>query len=203
MTLIVVVASITLFASFLCSLFEAVLYSITPSQIEVLRAKGNPGAERLAKLRADIEAPIAAILTVNTVAHTAGAAWCGALVGKEYGSASVGIFAAIFTVLVLSLTEIIPKSLGVRHAGTLATKIVWPLQLMIWSVWPIVWMAKKAMGMLSGKEQAGPSEDEVVVVSGLAAKGGAMRNEEHRWVENSLALDTVTAQDLRTPRTVV
>ena len=202
-TLIVVVASLTLLASFLCSLFEAVLYSITPSQIGVLVAQQRPGSRRLAKMRADVEAPIAAILTVNTIAHTAGAAWCGALVGEEYGSASVGVFAAIFTVLVLALTEIIPKSVGVRYANSLATKIVWPLQVMIWSVWPIVWIAEKAMGMLGGKEHAGPSEDEVVVVSGLATEGGAMREEEHRWVENALALDKVTAKDLRTPRTVV
>ena len=203
MTLIVIVASLTLLASFLCSLFEAVLYSITPSQIEVLKAQKRPGARRLSKLREDVDAPIAAILTVNTIAHTAGAAWCGALVAKEFGSASVGVFAAIFTVLVLVLTEIIPKSLGLRYSQSLATKIVWPLQTMIWLVWPIVWLAQKAMGLLSGKEQAGPSEDEVVVVSGLAAKGGAMRSEEHRWVENALALDKVTAKDLRTPRTVV
>ncbi len=203
MTLIIIVASLTLLASFLCSLFEAVLYSITPSQIGVLVAQKRRGSRRLAKLREDVEAPIAAILTVNTIAHTAGAAWCGALVGKEYGSASVGLFAAIFTVLVLALTEIIPKSLGVRYANSLATRIVWPLQIMIWSVWPIVWLAEKAMGLLGGKENPGPSEDEVVVVSGLATEGGAMREEEHRWVENALALDKVTAKNLLTPRTVV
>ncbi|MEM7517827.1 MAG: hemolysin family protein [Planctomycetota bacterium] len=203
MTLIVVVASLTLLSSFLCSLFEAALYSITPSQIGVLRAKGGAGAERLARMREDVEGPIAAILTVNTIAHTVGAAWCGALVGQHYGSGKVGLFAAIFTVLVLVLTEIIPKSLGVRYATTLGPKIVWPLQIMIWLVWPIVWMATKAMGLLSGGAKHGPSEDEVVVVSGLAAKGGAMRKEEHRWVENALALDKVTAADLRTPRIVV
>ncbi|GJM22397.1 MAG: hypothetical protein DHS20C15_23120 [Planctomycetota bacterium] len=190
-------------ASFLCSLFEAALYSITPSQLGVLRASGRPGAERLAHLRADVESPIAAILTVNTVAHTVGAAWCGALVSELYGSEALGVFAALFTVAVLLVTEIVPKSLGVRYATTLAPKIVWPLQLMIWSTWPVVWLARHAMRWLSGGDAGGPSEDEIVVLSKLAAQGGAVRREEHRWVTNALALDQLSAAELRTPRTVV
>jgi CBS domain containing-hemolysin-like protein len=201
---IVVVSGLTLLISFLCSLFEAALYAITPAKIEVMRARGVTGAERLARLRADIEAPIAAILTINTIAHTLGASVCGALVGELYGSRAVGIFAAIFTVLVLSLTEIVPKSLGVRYAPVLGTSIVWPLQVMIWLVWPIVWVSKLAMSALMRSDgPRGPSEDEVVVVAGMAAKHGRMRGEERRWVENALWLDRLTAGDLRTPRPVV
>jgi CBS domain containing-hemolysin-like protein len=204
-TLIIVVASLTLLASFLCSLFEAALYSITPTGIGILRQRTpGPAVERLARLREDVEEPIAAILTINTVAHTVGAAWCGAMVGDKYDSAAVGIFAAVFTVLVLALTEIVPKSLGVRYARQLATSIVWPIQVMIWSVWPVVWIAKKAMGLITGSAVGhGLGEDEVVIVSRLAANRGALRAEEHRWVRNVLRLDLVTAGDLRTPRTVV
>jgi len=203
-TAILVVAGATLLASFLCSLFEAALYSITPSQIEVLRSRKVRGANRLARLREDVEEPIAAILTVNTVAHTVGAAWCGALVGERYGSAAVGVFAAIFTVLVLAVTEIVPKSLGVRHALPLGPMIVAPLRLMIWTTWPIVWAAKRAMAGLRGPgAPEGPSEDEVAILARMAARHGAVRSDEHRWVENALALDRVTARDLRTPRTVV
>ncbi len=201
---IVIVASTTLLASFLCSLFEAALYSITPSQVEVLKKKGARGSRRLARLREDVEGPIAAILTVNTIAHTVGAAWCGAMVGEHFGSAAVGIFAAIFTVLVLAVTEIIPKSLGVRYAVTLGPMIVWPLQVMIWSVWPIVWVAERSMRLLTGHAgPAEPSEEEVVLFSRMAERGGSVRKEEHRWVENALLLDRATAGDLRTPRTVV
>ncbi|QDU83084.1 Hemolysin C [Planctomycetes bacterium Pla163] len=205
MTSIIVVASLTLLASFLCSLFEAALYSITPTGIGILRQRTpGPAVERLARLREDVEEPIAAILTINTVAHTVGAAWCGSMVGQKYDSAAVGIFAAVFTVLVLALTEIVPKSLGVRYARQLATSIVWPIQVMIWSVWPVVWIAKKAMGLITGSAVGhGPGEDEVVIVSRLAANRGALRAEEHRWVRNVLRLDLVTAGDLRTPRTVV
>jgi CBS domain containing-hemolysin-like protein len=205
MTLIIVVSSLTLFGSFLCSLFEAALYAITPSQLALLLEQKRSGAQKLAALRADVEEPIAAILTINTITHTVGASVCGALVADHFGgNTAVGIFAAIFTVAVLVLTEIIPKSYGVRHAVRLAPLIVWPLQVMIWSVWPIVktsgWLMRLLMG---GKGHAGPTEDEVVVMSKLAAEGGALRPEERRWVERALRLDQVSAKDLLTPRPVV
>lgn len=204
MTLVFAVAGFTLLASFLCSLFEAALYSISPAKLEVLRTEGGRGGARLARLREDVEEPIAAILTVNTIAHTVGSAWCGAMVGEIYPQRGVGVFAAVFTFLVLALTEIVPKSLGVRYASALGSSVAWPIQLMIWSVWPIVWVSKKAMGLLTGSAAApGPSEEEVLVFSKIAARGGAMRRQEHRWVENALRLDQKTAGDLRTPRTVV
>ena len=201
---ILVVAGLTLLASFLCSLFEAALYSISASQVAMLAESGRKGARKLAALREDVERPIAAILTVNTIAHTVGAAWCGAMVGDVYGSQAVGVFAAIFTVLVLAVTEIVPKSIGVRYATQLGPMVAWPIQLMIWSVWPVVWIAEKAMHRLTGGAgPEGPSEDEVVIVTGLAALSGGVRGEERRWVENALRLDQKTAGDLRTPRTVI
>ena len=204
MTAILIVAGLTLVASFLCSLFEAALYTITPARIDVLRRHGSKRAARLAKLRNKIEEPIAAILTINTIAHTVGSAWCGAMVGQHYGSRAVGVFAAVFTFLVLAITEIIPKSLGVRYAGKLGPSIAMPLQVMVWSVWPVVWIARKAMHFLAGPAgPVHPSEEEVITTSNLAAQGGRMRDEEHRWVKNALRLDRVTAGDLRTPRTVV
>lgn len=203
MTPILIVAGLTLLASFLCSLLEAALYTLTPARIDVLRKEGRSGSELLAKLREQIEEPIAAILTINTIAHTVGSAWCGAMVANHYGSDAVGLFAAVFTFLVLTVTEIVPKSLGVRFAGKLGPALAWPLQLMIWSVFPIVWLVRKAMHVLAGP--AGPdhpSEEEVITTSDLAAQGGRMRAQEHVWVENALRLDRVTAGDLRTPRTV-
>jgi CBS domain containing-hemolysin-like protein len=201
---ILIVAGTTLLSSFLCSLFEAALYSITPSRIEVLRERGVRGANRLARLREHIEEPIAAILTINTVAHTVGAAWCGALVAERFGSAAVGVFAAVFTILVLAVTEIVPKSLGVRYAAQLGPAIVVPIRVMIWSTWPVVWMVKGVMAGLKGADAAqGPSEEEVAILARMAAQHGAVSSDEHRWVENALALDQVTAGQLRTPRTVV
>ncbi len=204
MTAILIVSGITLFASFVCSLLEAALYSLTPAQIEVMRSRGDPNAERLDKLRSDVEEPIAAILTINTIAHTIGASVAGAMVGAEYGNAAVGVFAAIFTVLVLALTEIVPKSLGVRYAEVLGPRIVLPLRLMIVSVWPLVWLVKRAARRVAGAPTiVGPTEEEVLAVSRLAARSGKVRQEEHQWVRNALRLDAVTAAELLTPRPVV
>lgn len=204
MNLILTIAGLTLAASFLCSLFEAALYAITPSQVELLKKRGVRGARRLERLRSDIEEPIAAILTLNTVAHTIGAAWCGAMVAKELGEEAVGWFAFAFTAAVLVLTEIIPKSLGVRHAATLAPRLSWPLQMMTWISWPIARPARAAMRWLTGAAgQEGPSEDEVMVFAQLAQRHGHVRREESTWVENALTLDQVRAREIMTPRRVV
>lgn len=204
MGLILFIASLTLAASFFCSLFEAALYTITPSQIEVLKQRGRRGARRLERLRTDIDEPIAAILTVNTVAHTAGASWCGAMVAQEFGQPAVGWFAVAFTIAVLTLTEIIPKSLGVRHAVTLAPRLSWPLQLITWLSWPVARPARAAMRRLSGSSRdTGPSEDEVLVFARLAHRHGHVRGEESAWVENALTLDRVRARELMTPWRVV
>ena len=204
MGLILAVATCTLLASFLCSLFEAALYAITPSQVEMFKERGVRGARRLGRLRADIEEPIAAILTVNTVAHTVGAAWCGAMVGQLYGEIAVGWFATVFTIAVLSLTEIIPKSLGVRHAAVLAPRLSWPIQLMTWLSWPIARPARSAMRRLAGENKnPGPSEEEVMVFTRLARRHGHVRGEESAWVENALTLDRVHTRELMTPRRVL
>lgn len=201
---ILIVAGLTLLASFLCSLFEAALYSITPSQVELIKQRGARGAGKLEELRQNVERPIAAILTVNTIAHTLGAAWCGAMVADKYGDMWLGAFTAVFTVLVLALTEVVPKSMGVRHASALGPLVAWPIQWMVWSVWPVVWLAEKAMRSLTGGHAAPPpNEEEVLLFARMAADGGSVRGEERRWVENALRLDKVTAGELRTPRTVV
>ena len=206
MTAILVVAGLTLLASFLCSLFEAALYSITPSQIELLKKQEVRGAERLAGLRADVEEPIAAILTINTVAHTVGAASLGAMVADHFSeyAYAVAVFSAVFTILVLAVTEIVPKSIGVRYARTLGPHVAFPIQVMTWFSYPISRPSRAIMRMLTGGGEAdGPTEDEVVLVSKMAESSGEVRADEHRWVRNALRLDQVTAADLRTPRTVV
>lgn len=204
MTAIILVASFTLAASFLCSLLEAALYSATPAQLEVLKKKGVFGARRFAQYREHVEEPIAAILSVNTVAHTVGSAVTGAMVGEQFGSAAVGWFAGIFTFAVLLLTEIVPKSVGVRYAVRLVPFLVVPLRVLIVISWPVARPSKLLMSkFIGGSEADGPTEDEVIALSRMALKGGALTSREMRWVENALGLDKVSARDLLTPRTVV
>lgn len=204
MTAILVVASVTLLASFLCSLLEAALYSVTPSQLQVLVKNGVFGARRFAHYREHIEEPIAAILTVNTIAHTVGSAVTGAMVADRFGSVAVGWFAGVFTFAVLLLTEILPKSVGVHWAVRLVPILAVPLQVLVVVSWPIAKPSKLLMSRLVGRSSnGGPTEEEVIALSRMALKGGALTSREMRWVENALLLDKVSARDLMTPRTVV
>ncbi|QDU59197.1 Hemolysin C [Planctomycetes bacterium Pan216] len=204
MPAILTVAGITLLGSFICSLLEAVLYTVTPSQVELLRKRQVFGADLLARLRTDMQEPIAAILTINTITHTVGAAWCGALVGHNYGDFALGIFAAVFTLAILFVTEIVPKSLGVTYAYQMAPWIAWPIQVQIWLIWPVVKISALVMALFTQKdENLFPTEEEIMAMTRLAMKGGELRPQELAWVENSLRLDQVKAADLMTPRTVV
>lgn len=206
MTAILAVAGVALVGSFVCSLLEAALYSISPTQIEVMRSQGKLGMERLARLRSRIDEPIAAILTVNTITHTVGSAVCGSLVSAYYGDYWVGVFAAIFTLAILFITEIPPKSIGVKYAASLAPFIAWPIQLMIWTMWPLVQLSRWMMAAIgrggAGHDRA-PTEHEIIVSSRLAGQRGELRPQEVRWLENALRLDQIKAEDLMTPRTVV
>lgn len=204
METVLIIVAISLAGSFLCSLFEAALYAITPTRVEAQRRRGVLGAAVLARLRGRIDEPIAAILTVNTIAHTMGATWAGALVGEMYGHVWVTWFAVAFTVAILFITEIVPKTLGVVHAGTLGPLVAWPIQVMIWMVWPLAWVSVKLTERLARRTKpSGPSEDEILVMTDMALQAGKVLPEESVWVRNALALDKVTVHDLMTPRTVI
>lgn len=204
MSLIVTVVLTSLALSFLCSLCEAALYAITPAKVEALRLAGSSSGLRLARLRQRIEEAIAGIGTVNTIAQTAGAAWSGALVGELYGNRWLGVFSAIFTLAILLLTEIVPKSIGVAWASVLAARVAWPIQVMIWSIWPLAKLCTLIMRRITrrapGQE---PSEEEIIVMADLAAQGGAILTDELRWVKNVLRLNNVAARELMTPRSVI
>jgi len=121
----------SLAGSFTCSLCEAALYAVTPTQVETLRRSGILGSRRLAILRSKMHDSIAGLATVNTIMQTIGAAWAGALVGELHGHEWLGGFSAVFALAVLMLTEIVPKGLGVAWAGTLAPRLAWTIQSMI------------------------------------------------------------------------
>ncbi len=206
MATILLVAGLTLLASFFCSISEAALYSVSVGQAEALAAERRPGAHKLAQLRASIGEPISALLTVNTIANTAGAALFGSLVAETYGDGghALALGTGLLTLSILLVAEIVPKSLGVRYAGRVAPLVAWPLQIMVWLAWPVVKAAGVLIRMLTGSGgDSAPSEDEIVIMARLAASGGTMRSQEHRWVKNALALDRVQVRDIMTPRTVV
>lgn len=206
MTAIIVVTAIAALGSFFCSLMEAAFYSIPPSKIEELRRAGDRGAERLARLRRDVDRPIAAILTLNTFANSAGASFAGYLVGRAYGDFWVGVYAFAFTAIILYLSEIVPKTLGVTYAHSLAPRLALPISIFVRVFYiPFIWLAEFLTRVIRhGHEGSNaPSEQEILGMAEMGARSGTLLPDEARWAQNALLLDNVTARDLMTPRVVV
>lgn len=203
-SLILVVVAASLAGSFLCSLCEASLYGVTATQVEVLRRGRIAGSDRLAKLRQRIDEPVAGIAAFNSLAQTVGAAWTGALVGELYGNVWLGPVSAVFALTMLLLTEIVPKSMGLAWSGTLAPRLAWVIQGMVWLVYPLAllcrWLTRTITRRAPGQQ---PTEEEVLVMADLAAQGGTILPDELRWVENVLRLNDVTVHQLMTPRQVL
>ena len=201
---ILVIASVSLLTSFLCSMLEACMYSVTRSRIETLVHQGDKRGLRLKHIRAHIDEAIAAILIVNTIANSAGAAWAGAMVGARFDSAAVGVFSGLFTAAVLFFAEIVPKSLGVRFAPTLAPMLALPLRIMVWLLWPLIRLSLLVTRMWSRRrKRPDGTEEDIISLARLVQSQGEIRSHEARWVTNALRLDSVTAYDLMTPKPVV
>ena len=138
MLLLITYVLIALGFSFLCSIWEAVLLSVTTPHIMLMKKQGKPAGVLLEKLKADINSPLAAILTLNTIAHTVGAAGAGAQAAKVFGNAYVGVASAILTLLILVFSEIIPKTLGAHYWKQLAPVTAHALRGLVWLLYPFV-----------------------------------------------------------------
>lgn len=201
--LLLTTAGVVLISAF-CSLCEAVLYAVPPSHIANLQEDGKSVGDLLARLRERVDEPITAILTLNTVANTAGAAVAGGLATKALGENQVLIFSAALTVAILFLSEILPKTFGVVYARLLSTWIARPLRWMVIAFWPIIWVISFVTRLISaGKEQGGVSQDEIVSLTRLGHSEGTIDADEAAVIQNVLALSSTRTRAIMTPRTVV
>ncbi len=204
MTLLILYVSLALVFSFLCSVMEAVLLSVTPSFVAKTEKDRPRLGARLKALKADIDRPLAAILSLNTIAHTAGAALAGAQASKVLGSDLLGYFSALLILLILVLSEIIPKTLGALYWRQLTPIVVRLLVLTTYSMYPLVIMAQGLTKLLArGGKQTAISRDELTALADLGARQGVVHAEESRILRNLFRLDTVQVRDIMTPRTVV
>lgn len=205
MLAIVLVTFIAALTSFFCSIMEAALYSIPPAKVEELRQAGDKGGARLHRLREHVDRPIAAILTLNTIANTIGAAFAGGLVASLYGSFWSGVYGAIFTLIVLFLSEIIPKTLGVTYSHRLAPMLSGPMSFLIVVFYPFIAASQVITRALRRQEPGSkaPSEEEILAMAEMGAREGTLLPDEARWAVNALRLNDVPARELMTPRTVV
>lgn len=204
MTLLVFYVLLALGISFACSIMEAVLLSVTPSYVAVLARQGSVTASRLQKLKEDIDRPLAAILSLNTIAHTVGAAGAGAQATHVFGDAYVGVISAVLTLLILVLSEIIPKTLGAVYWRKLVPVVTRVLVPTIWLMWPLVKMAQGITYLLSrGEPQASISREELTAMAELGTREGVFEAEESRVLTNLFRFGSLRVRDIMTPRTVV
>lgn len=204
MLLLLTLVAVCVVGSFSCSLAEAALYSISRARIETLRRQNHPSAAVLINLRDHIDAPIAAILILNTAINTGVSAWLGALVSTRYGEAWLGVFTGVFALSILMVGEIVPKNLGFKYAAQAAPLMAWPIQALVWVLWPLVKTVSIVTGLFGEKARIAPvPEDDIISLADMSLKAGGIRSQEARWVVNALHLDRLSAKDLMTPALVV
>ncbi|MDX1547492.1 MAG: hemolysin family protein [Rhodothermales bacterium] len=204
MALLIFYVLLALGVSFLCSIMEAVLLSVTPSYVAVLEQQGAPTATRLRRLKDDIDRPLAAILSLNTIAHTVGAAGAGAQAVAVWQSVPVGVVSAVLTLLILVFSEIIPKTLGAVYWKQLTPTVVRLLRPTMLSMWPLVKLAQGLTGLLArGDRTTTVTRAEMAAMAELGAEEGVFEADESRILKSLFRFGRLRVRDVMTPRTVV
>lgn len=201
---LILAVGLAILISACCSVAEAVLYSIPWSRIEHLRKEGKPSGKILYDLRLNVQKPITAILTLNTIANTAGAAVAGASAARVFGPDALVWFSALFTVLILLFSEILPKTLGVMYARRLGPLMAKPLKVLVTVMMPAIAVLGLIAKLVEGKRK-GPhaSEEDILAMVSLTRRSGSIKPFEETFIQNVLLLDTKTVHEIMTPRTVV
>ncbi|WP_295798992.1 hemolysin family protein [uncultured Microbulbifer sp.] len=205
MLLLIIYVLIALGFSFLCSIAESVILSVTKPYISLLEREGHAAGRVLRRLKDDINAPLAAILTLNTIAHTAGAAGAGAQAAAVFGSHYLGLASAVLTLLILVFSEIIPKTLGALYWRQLAPVTAYSLRYLVWVLKPFVWLSDwLTRGMARGPTLTGFSREEFAVMAELGEAEGQLERRETSILHNLFfTLRDHTVREVMTPRTVV
>lgn len=224
MSLLIFYGIISIFFSFLCSILEAVLLSITPTFINVKKQEGKAYATSLEELKNDVDKPLIAILTLNTIAHTVGAILVGVQAkvayAEIYGSETISIFgieytedimvgvvSTIMTILILVASEIIPKTIGATYWKKLANFTAKALNVLIWPLkWTgLLWVLQLTTKLIGGKGHHGSilSREDFQAMTQIAEDEGVFKESESKVIKNMLAFKDVMAKDIMTPRTVM
>ncbi len=204
MLLLFVYLAIALGVSFLCSILEAVLLSVTPSHVARLQHERPATGQRLHRLKTNIDRPLAAILSLNTIAHTVGAAGVGAEAQRLWGSGVLAITSALLTLLILFLSEIIPKTLGAMYWSRLTGFVSAVLPPLIIVQLPLVWLSEMLTRFMKRGHTADRlSRQEFAALARLGAEQGVFDASEMRVLKGLLRFRSLTASDVMTPRTVV
>ncbi|MEM9181601.1 MAG: hemolysin family protein [Pseudomonadota bacterium] len=204
MLLFITAVSVVLVASFLCSIFESVLLSVTRPQVEVLARSGRRAGTLLADFKANMDVPIAAILILNTAAHTVGAAVAGASYSNVFDASTLWLFSILFTLAVLLFTEIIPKTLGVSYAQTLATPVAYGIHWLTIVLRPLVYLSERISRSLRRSEETPvTSPEEIRLLAFLGMSEGAVGSRTAGMIVGATQLQHLQAHDVMLPRTEI
>lgn len=195
---------LALSVSFLCSILEAVLLSTPVSFIAMKEEEGAKNAHLMMHLKKDIDRPISAILSFNTIAHTVGSAGVGAEATRVFGDAWFGVISAILTILILVFSEIIPKTIGSYYWRQLAMTAAPIIKVMIILMYPLVWLSEFITRLISSdKQPLSVSREEVTAMVSVGTEEGVFESQEKDIIQNLFKLDNITVGEIMTPRTVV
>ena len=201
---LLIVVGLVVLISGACSLVEAVLYSVPLSKIDSLEQAGRPSGPLLRTLRTQVDRPIAAILSLNTIANTGGAALAGAIASSVLGSVWIGYFSAAFTLIILLISEIIPKTAGVIYASHLAGPIARPLTTLVRVCTPIIWISRLITRLVAARHDVDRvSDEDLLLMVRRGLRTGDLQQHEADVISNVLALEVKTAAQIMTPRTVL
>lgn len=204
MVLLFIYLFIALFVSFLCSIMEAVLLSTPVAYLMVKQEKGSVWAKGFIDLKNNVDKPLSAILSLNTVAHTIGAAGVGAQAVAIFGEVYFGLVSAILTVLILIVSEIIPKTIGAIYWKELSKISAKTMRIMIVVSYPLVVLSAFITNLISkNSPDQTTSREEIAVLADIGADEGLFSSKEHKIIQNILRLKNVKAKEIMTPRVVV
>ena len=195
---------LALTVSFLCSIAESVLLSVSLSFVKTKEEQGSKSAKLLKKFKEDIGRPLSSILTFNTIANVVGAAGVGAQATALWGEAFFGVVSAVLTIMLLVFSEIIPKSFGARYWRVLAMPVAIMVNVMIYIMYPIVWMLKGITVLISAKTpQEKVSREEIAALTEIGLEEGIFAESESKTIKNLIRSRYIKANEVMTPRTVV
>ena len=205
MALFVTAVTVALVVSFLCSIFESVLLSISPARVEALAMAGRRSGEILRHFKQHIDIPIAAILIVNTIAHTIGATVAGASYVDQFSEQTLWVFSVVFTIAVLLFTEIVPKTLGVTFATQLAAPVAHAIHYLTLALRPLVAAASSISRALRGSAggEAQTSIEEIRLLTAVGRNEGVVGPRTAGIIDSATRLHQLDAADVLLPRSQI
>lgn len=195
-----------LLVSFLCSLLESILLSLSIAHVSVMEKEGKQSGTLMAELKENINRPLAAILTLNTVANTVGAAGVGAQTHIIYGNEWVAVASGILTLFILIFSEIIPKTIGAIYSKSLAPFAAHTIKILMMITWPFVVLSEAMSGLMhrgKDKQESKASREELLAMAEISEDEGSIDEQEGDIIENLIKLDDMPVEDIMTPRSVM